>query len=60
MRAIRAQKMAVELAGEVPVGDIASPTGEHAVVFEPAFQHARIVLKKNQTFDIAIRMLQGA
>ena len=50
--AVRAHEMRVRLVGEVPVGYIAPPTGEHPVVFEPAFQH--------QTRDMAMRMLQGA
>jgi hypothetical protein len=31
----------MRLAGEIPVGDVAPPTGKHALVFEAPFQLCR-------------------
>ena len=52
VRAIGAHKVPMSLPREIPVGNILPPTGEHPVVFQPAFEH--------QFFECAIRMLQGA
>ncbi len=43
VRAIGADEVPIRLPREIPVGDIASPTGEHAVIFQSALQHARIL-----------------
>src|SRR5438477_291259 len=41
MTAGRSHEVAVRLAGQIPIGNILPPTGEHAVVFQPAFDHLR-------------------
>ena len=76
MRPIRAHEAAVRLPGKLPVGNIASPPGEHAGVFQPALVTEGLhgtILRRNApepagrfarragyTLDNAIRMLQGA
>ncbi len=41
VRAIGAHEVRMRLAGEIPVGDVAPPTGKHALVFEAPFQLCR-------------------
>jgi hypothetical protein len=43
MRPVRAQKVRMGFARQVPVGHIASPAGKHALVLEPPFEHAAIL-----------------
>ena len=48
VRAIGAEKMAVELSRKIPVGGVAAPAGQQALVFaaEGVFIHAAVCLRK--------------
>ena len=41
VRPVRAQKVSVRLSRQIPIGDVASPSLEHALVFEPALVAAK-------------------